>query len=67
VRWLQPKKAKRLCQGKKVKWKTEFDAQLALGRSRAIIDRDPNGHIERRYYRCPRCSFFHLTSQEQRS
>ena len=46
----------------KLKFDTEENAATALTQARAA--HRGSGRIEKRYYKCPDCSGFHLTSRE---
>lgn len=47
----------------KVGYRDEIEAKIALGLSRQKVLRE---RCEQRVYRCDRCPFWHLTSQDKR-
>ena len=50
---------------RKRRFRTRIDAQMALLRTQAKADRGHPRRHERRYYRCPHCAGWHLTSRER--
>lgn len=51
----------------KLQFRTDKVAQEALAQAQARRRLEGETHIEQRTYRCPKCNFWHLTSQPQRS
>jgi hypothetical protein len=58
------RQAKRCKVTNKIKWTTQVDAGIALGRARSHILRVKQAV---RTYECPHCGYWHLTSQPERT
>lgn len=50
----------------KLRYRSQIDAGIALGRAIQARTVAGNEHVECRTYRCPSCGDWHLTSKPQR-
>lgn len=49
---------------KKKRYNDELDAKIALALASKKHDRKNSTKVERKWYKCPACKGFHLTSQK---